>query len=132
MNSNNTKYMPDGYHMVTPYLIVQGAERLIAFLKEAFGAEERERNLDSDGGIVHAAVQIGDSVVELADAGGRWSPMPGAIHLFVTDTDEVYRRALQAGATSLSEPADMDYGERSGGVKDPCGNYWFIATYQGD
>jgi PhnB protein len=68
----------------------------------------------------------------MGEAGGERQPMPSAIYLYVNDTDTIYKRALQAGATSLMEPADQFYGDRSAGVKDPSGNYWWIATHQED
>ena len=123
------KPIPEGYHTVTPYLTVQGAAKLVDFLKQAFGAEEIFRTTGPDGTIRHAEVRIGDSVVMMAEPRGEWKPMPGAIYLYVNDTDAAYKRALQAGATSLMEPADQFYGDRSAGVKDPVGNHWWIATH---
>jgi PhnB protein len=120
--------IPAGFHTVTPYLIVRGAERLIEFLKQAFGAEEIYRSTQPDGRIGHTELRIGDSMVELAEGNDQWQPMPCALHLYVPDTDATYRRALEAGATSLFEPADTFYGDRSGGVADPSGNQWYIAT----
>jgi uncharacterized glyoxalase superfamily protein PhnB len=122
------KPIPDGYHTVTPYLIVQGATQLIDFLKEAFEATELSRTTRPDGAIANAEVRIGDSIVETGDARDEWPPTPAAIHLYVNDTDATYRQALKAGARSLCEPEDMPYGERSAGVKDPAGNQWFIST----
>ncbi|MER3435016.1 MAG: glyoxalase [Leptolyngbya sp. ERB_1_1] len=122
-------FIPDGFHTVTPYLTVQGANQLLEFVKTAFDAEEVLCMKQSDGTIRHAAVRIGDSMVELAEARREWTPMPGAIHLYVSDTDAVYERSLQAGATSLQEPTEMDYGERGAAVKDPVGNHWYIATH---
>jgi PhnB protein len=126
------KPIPDGYHTVTPYLTVQGVSKLIDFLKQAFEAREIERMTQPDGTIMHAEVRIGDSVVMMGEARDQWKPVPGAIYLYVNDTDAVYKRALRAGATSLMEPADQFYGDRSAGVKDPSGNYWWIATHQED
>ena len=126
------KPVPDGYHTVTPYLIVQGAARLIDFLKEAFGATEAERMAVPDGAIQHAEVRIGDSVIMLADAGGEWQASPATIHLYLEDADAAYRRALGAGAVSVREPADQFYGDRSAGVKDPLGNFWWLATHVED
>jgi uncharacterized glyoxalase superfamily protein PhnB len=103
----SVKPIPDGYHTVTPYLTVQGAGRLIDFVTQAFGATETYRLMRPDGTVGHAEVKIGDSMVMLADAGGEWEAMPGAISLYVGDTDATYERALQAGATSLMEPADQ-------------------------
>lgn len=126
------KPIPEGYHTVTPYLTIQGAAKLIEFLKQAFEARETERITQPDGTIGHAEVRIGDSVVMMADAGGERQPMPSGIYLYVNDTDAVYKRALQAGATSLMEPADQFYGDRSAGVKDPVGNHWWVATHKED
>ncbi len=126
------KPIPDGYHTVTPYLIVEGADELLEFAKEAFGAEETVRMPKPDGSVAHAEVRIGDSVVMLGDAGEPWPPMPAAIHLYVDDCDTAYRRALEAGATSVQEPADQFYGDRSAGVRDPVGNVWWLATHVED
>jgi PhnB protein len=126
------KPIPDGYHSVTPYLVVQGAGKLIDFLTQAFDAQELFRMPRPDGNIAHAEVRIGDSIVMMGEAMGELKPMPSSIYLYVNDTDAVYKRALQAGATSMMEPADQFYGDRRGGVKDPVGNIWWIATHQED
>lgn len=124
--------IPPGFHTVTPYLIVQGAERLIEFLKQAFGAEEIFRTNQPDGTVGHTQMQISDSMIELAEGNERWKALPCALHLYVPDTDATYRRAMAAGATSLIEPEDAFYGDRTAGVADPSGNQWFIATRQED
>ncbi len=125
--------IPEGYHNVTPYLMVRGADRLIEFLKQAFGAEERgERFRRPDGTIMHAEVKIGDSVVMLGEANEQFPAQPTALCLYVTDTDTTYRRAMDAGGTSLREPEDQFYGDRSAGVADPSGNTWWIATHVED
>lgn len=126
------KPIPDGYHTVTPYLIVEGAEKLLDFLKQAFDAEEKVRMPKPDGSIAHAEARIGDSVVMMGDAGEQWSPMPAAIHLYVKDCDATYQRALEAGATSLQEPANQFYGDRMAGVRDLVGNMWWISTHVED
>ena len=126
------KSIPEGYHSVTPYLTVQGAATLLDFLKQAFAATEIHCMTRPDGTVGHAEVRIGDSVVMLAEAKGEWQPRPGALYLYVNDTDAAYQRALQAGATSLMEPADQFYGDRNAGVKDPVGNHWWIATHKED
>ncbi len=120
--------VPEGYPTVTPYLIVDGAAKLIDFLQRAFGAAARECHKMEDGKIMHAEATIGDSTVMLGDATGEWKAMPSVLHLYVPDADAVYRKALAAGATSVREPADQFYGDRSGGVKDPLGNLWWIST----
>ena len=122
-------FKPQGYSTVTPYFIVMGADRFIEFLKNAFDAEELERYTRPDGSIQHAALRIGDSIVEVGGGTNKdFPPMKNAIHLFVQDADKVYNRAIEAGAHCLYEPQDHDYGERSGGVEDPFGNQWYIAT----
>ncbi len=122
-------HVPEGLRTVTPYLHPRGAARMIGFLKQAFGAEEAARAESPDGTIVHAKVRIGDSILEMGEAHGPYQPMPCAIHLYVSDTDAVYQRALRAGASSIEEPVDKPYGDRSAGVADPFGNQWFIATH---
>ena len=129
---SQVKPIPDGYHTVTPVLMVNDAAKLIDFLKQAFGARERERYADPDGKILHAEVTLGDSIVQLSDATGEWKPVQVPLLLYVTDTDATYRRALKAGATSLREPMDAFYGDRTAGVKDSFGNSWWIATHQED
>jgi uncharacterized glyoxalase superfamily protein PhnB len=126
------KTIPDGYHSITPYLIVEGAAKLSEFLKQAFGAIEMYRLMRPDGKIWHAEVKIGDSVVMMSDACEEMKPMPTTIHLYVDDMDATYKNALQAGARSVTEPADQFYGDRSAGVADPVGNYWWIATHKED
>ena len=130
--TTRAKAVPEGHHTVTPYLVVEGVARLIDFLKQAFGAEEKLRMPRPDGTVMHAEVRIGDSTVMMGEPMGEWTPMPGMLHLYVDDTDSMYRRALQAGATSLSEPADQFYGDRTAGVQDPSGNRWWIATHMED
>jgi uncharacterized glyoxalase superfamily protein PhnB len=132
MTAGRVRTIPEGYHSVTPYLIVEGASRLIDFMKQAFGAHEIERMAMPDGTIRHAEVKVGDSMIMMGEAGGEWKAMPFSLYLYVDDADAVYRRALQAGATSLMEPADQFYGDRNAGVKDPSGNLWWIATHKED
>jgi PhnB protein len=130
--TDRVKAIPDGYHTVTPILMVEGAAKLIDFLKRAFGAEEKDRFTDPNGKIAHAEITIGDSIVQLNDADGEWKPIQVPLLLYVTDTDVAYQRALKAGATSVREPADQFYGDRTGGVKDAFGNTWWIATHMED
>ena len=125
----NTNPIPKGYHTVTPYMTLKNASQAIEFYKKAFGAVEVMRMPGPDGTIGHAEVRLGDSVVMLAEARGEWQPRPGALYLYVHDTDAAYQRALQAGATSLMEPADQFYGDRAAKVKDPFGYNWHIHTH---
>jgi uncharacterized glyoxalase superfamily protein PhnB len=128
----DVKPIPDGYHTLTPYLTVHGAARLIDFLKQAFDAKEHSRTARPDGTVAHADLQIGDSRLMVSEATETWKAMPGSIYLYVPDTDATYRRAIEAGATSLMEPADQFYGDRNAGVRDACGNSWWIATHVED
>jgi uncharacterized glyoxalase superfamily protein PhnB len=123
-------YIREGLRSITPYLVVEDAARLLAFLEQAFDARELLRLKRPDGTIQHAEVRIGDSVVELGQAQPPWKPMPAAIHLYVEDADAVYERASRAGARTLVAPTDMPYGDREADVKDPAGNNWYIGTHR--
>jgi len=123
------KAKPDGYHSVSPYLVVDGAARLIDFLAQTFDAAEVERFTAPGNRVGHAEVRIGDSVVMLGDAHGEHKAMQAMLYVYVDDVDASYQRALAAGGTSVQAPTDHFYGDRSGGVKDPCGNVWYIATH---
>src|SRR2546422_745300 len=125
------KPVPDGYHSITPYLVLNGAAKVIDFLKEAFAAQEVMRMPGPNGTIGHAEIKIGDSMM-MADAGGPYPARPGNLLLYVPNVDEIYRRALKAGGTSEREPADQFYGDRSAGVIDAAGNRWWIATHVED
>jgi len=123
------KPVPDGYHTVTPYLVVEDAGKLIEFLTAAFGAKVRSSHKRPDGKVAHAEVGIGDSIIMLGSAQGDAKPMTTALYMYVADCDALYGRALAAGGISIGEPKDQFYGDRHGGVKDPCGNIWWIATH---
>ena len=124
-----TGHMPEGLRTVTPFLHPRGADRMIDFLKEAFGAEEESRAQSPDGVIHHATVRIGDSMIEMGEAHGQWQPMPTTFFMYVDDVDSLYRRAVASGAASQGEPADQPYGDRVAGVTDPFDNLWYIATH---
>lgn len=124
--------IPKGYRTVTPWIIARGVARLIDFLKEAFGAEEYGRVYNEDGTIGHAEVRMGDSVVMLFDAKEEWPDTPSLLRLYVEDGDAVYRRALEAGGTSVTsvtEVTELFFGDRVGRVRDPWGNIWWIQTH---
>ena len=129
------KAIPDQYHSVQPYLLVEDAAGLIEFIRATFGAEEALRMPQPDGRIGHAEMRIGDSIVMLAEAStaeGSGEPMPATVMTYVEDADATFQRALEAGATSLREPADQFYGDRSAGVVDPFGNRWWFHTHVED
>jgi uncharacterized glyoxalase superfamily protein PhnB len=122
------QFRPEGFHTVNPYLLVEGADRVLDFLIAAFGAVPvGERFRGPDGKVMHAAVRIGDSMVEVSDAPGE--AMPGSLHMYIEDTDATYRRAMAAGGKALREPLTTFYGDRSAAIVDPGGNSWWIATH---
>ena len=134
------KPMPDGYHTLTPYIVVDGAADAIAFYQKAFGAEEIYRMPAPGGKVMHAEIQIGDSRLMLSDAipemGGR-SPKtlggsPASILVYVPDVDAAFARAVEAGATAEMPVANMFWGDRYGKVKDPFGHVWQLATHVED
>jgi len=126
------KYIPEGHHTVSPYLVVPGVAQLIEFTKQVFGATEVYASKRPDGTVQHAEVRIGDSIVMMGEGGPGGKHFPGMLHLYVEDADAVYQRAIQAGAKSVREPADQPYGDRSGGVEDAFGNQWWISTHVKD
>ncbi len=138
--SGNVKPIPEGYHSVTPYLIVKGAAKAIEFYKQAFGANEILRMGQPDGRVGHAEIQIGNSRIMLADefpeldARGPESlgGTPVMIHLYVEDVDAMAKQALAAGAKELRPVKDQFYGDRSGMFADPFGHKWNISTHKED
>jgi uncharacterized glyoxalase superfamily protein PhnB len=128
----SVKPIRDGFHTVTPYLIVQNAPRLIEFLSTAFDGKLILRKDRPDGSVMHAEIRIGNSMLMVAECTADYPAMPVAIYLSVLDCDAVYARAMAAGGKSISEIADMPYGERQGGIKDPSGNIWWVATHIAD
>jgi PhnB protein len=125
-------YKPRGLFNVNPYLHPRRAEPLISFLKRAFRAEEIAKYASPDGVVHHAVVKVGDSILEMGEAHGKYEPMEAMFYLYVPNMEAVYRQALAAGATSFQEPTDQPYGDRNAGVKDAFGNKWYIATHVKD
>ncbi len=125
------KPIPDGFHSVTPFLNVKRAAELIGFLEDAFAAEEVMRMPGPGGVVMHAEVNIGDSRLMLAEA-TQTAPSSSSFYLYVKDVDELYRRAIAAGAISHTEPTDQFWGDRMATVKDLFGNTWSIATHKED
>lgn len=125
-------WKPEGYPTVSPYLIVEGAERVIDFMKDVLGAKELRRYDTPDGSIMHAEARIEDSVVMIGEAGGDWTSQPASLHVYVDDVDAVYGRALATGAESVEEPRHEEGDpDRRAGVRDPAGNVWWLATQVG-
>jgi PhnB protein len=138
--TNPVKPIPEGYHSATPYLIVKDAARAIEFYKRAFGATELLRMAAPGGKIGHAEIKIGDSPIMLADEVpdmGALSPeslggTPVSILLYVEDVDAVFNQAIAAGAKVQRPVKDQFYGDRTGGVTDPFGHIWYVATHKED
>jgi len=132
--------IPEGYHSVTPYIVVEGAARAIEFYKQAFGATEVFSMDGPDGRVAHAEIKIGDSHVMLGDEspemGARgpqsYGGSPVSLMLYVEDVDATVGRASEAGATLKRPVADQLYGDRTGGVTDPFGHFWYVATHVED
>ena len=128
MPTTTVSFIREGFHTLTPYMVVKGAPEVLEFARLAFGAQEMIRVTRADGNIMHAEFRVGDSMIEIGEASEQFPPLPATVHLKVDDVDAVYERALQAGGTSLYPPTDQDYGERDCGVKDPGGNHWYIGS----
>lgn len=128
----NVPIKPQGYSTVSVYIVAQGAQAVIDFLKSSFDAILLRRFDTPDGKIMHAEVRIDDSVIMIADAGGTYPPFPSWLHVYVDDVDKTYQRALAAGGLSVQEPVRKEGDpDKRGGVKDPAGNTWWIATQLG-
>jgi uncharacterized glyoxalase superfamily protein PhnB len=126
----STRAVPKGYHTVTPFLMVNDARGLIEFIEKALNGEMTSVMKTDDGKIMHATVQIGDSIVMIADVmPGMNQVMPACLYLYVDDVDAMYRQAINARATSIREPVDEFYGDRSAGVRDEWNNQWWLATH---
>jgi PhnB protein len=126
------KTVPEGYHSVNSFLIVEGAEKLIQFLKQTFDGKVEESVKGADGRIAHAELTVGDSIIMMADATPKYGATSVHLYVYLQNVDLTYKRALEAGASSVQEPANQFYGDRTAGVKDPTGNYWWIAQHVED
>ena len=124
----STIFKPQDYSTVSPYPIVDGANAAIGFLETVFGAVALRRFANEAGKLLHSEVRLDDTVLMIADSGEGWPAVPSHVHVYVNDVDATYRRALQAGATSVQEPVKKDDADKRGGVKDATGTTWWIAT----
>jgi len=125
-------WKPPSYTSVAPYLITRNAAHVIDFLREALGAVPLRRFDMPDGSVMHAEVRIDDTVVMLGDAGGDWPPVPSHVHVYVRDVDASYALALKVGGVVVQAPSQREGDpDRRGGVKDPGGNTWWLATQVG-
>ena len=124
----DTYFKPRDYSTVSPYLIVNGATRTIEFLVNVFDAINLRQIPDSSGKLIHAEVRIGDTVIMMSDGGEGWPPIPSHVHVYVTNVDDTYKRALKSGATSVQEPIKKEDENKGGAVKDAGGTTWWIST----
>jgi len=124
-------YQAAGYPTVSAYLMVDNAQRVVDFVTQVLGGEVIMRMNRDDGSLRHGSLRIGDSVIMLADATKDFPAFPVWLHVYVPDVDATYRRALESGAESSQEPSEQGDGDRRGGVTDPAGNTWWIATHVG-
>jgi PhnB protein len=120
--------VPPGYHTVTPWIIVGGAAQMVAFIERVFGGKEKEgsRMLNPDGTIGHVEVQLGDAAVMLFDRKDDWIPTPAFLRIYVEDAAATFTRAKDAGATVVTEPTPLFFGEKTGRLRDPWGNLWWV------
>jgi PhnB protein len=121
-------YIPEGFHTVTPFLMVDGADELIEFMTKGFGGQKIYEMRGEDKKITHASVKIGNSIIMLGDTMGDMKPEGAMLYLYVEDVNSVFKKAVEAKAESVKEPEDQFYGDRAGCVKDKWGNTWWIAT----
>ncbi len=124
-----TNYVPQGFSTVTPFLMVENANKLLEFMKQALDAKEQYALRHDDGTLWHAQMKVGDAMIMVGDTMKQGPVMPAAIYLYVPDADAAYKKAIEAGAEKVSEPDDQFYGDRVGGVKDAFGNMWWFSTH---
>ena len=127
MKSKSMNPAPDGYSTVCPFLTVESVEKQMSFLQTVFNADIVEMLKQKDGIVQHGEARIGDTLIMMARAQDAWPATQSANYIFVDNADDVYRKAIQQGASVILEPEDRFYGYREGGVKDPHGNTWWIA-----
>lgn len=124
--------IPEGYHTITPYLVVDDLARQVEFVEKAFGGRTYEAMTDANGKLRHAEAQVGDSRVMMGQSREGHAARGAMLYLYVENTDATYRAAIAAGGKSLLEPMNQFYGDRNAGVEDPNGNQWWIATHVED
>jgi PhnB protein len=124
--SSEVQPVPEGYATVAPWIATPDTAREIEFLTAAFDGEELGRVHNEDGSIGHAEVRIGDFIVLLFDTKPSWPPTPALLRLYTKNVDEVFEKALRAGATSVTELFDAPWGDRGGRIRDPLGNIWWL------
>jgi uncharacterized glyoxalase superfamily protein PhnB len=128
-NSKSVRAVPDGFHTVTPYLIVDGAAALIEFIRSAFDGRLTFITKTEENRVMHATMTIGDSTIMISDTMEGMEAKVAMLYLYLENVDNVFKKAIDAKATSLREPKDEFYGDRAGCVQDKWGNVWWISTH---
>ena len=126
------KARPEGYQSVIPYIVVKNVSGLLEFIESVFDGKVEEKMEGPNGSVMHAQARIGDSVIMMGEPREEDQKMPAMMYLYVDDVNKTYNKAIKAGATSLMEPENKFYGDRSGGVQDAQGNKWWLATHVED
>ncbi|RAW00836.1 VOC family protein [Pseudochryseolinea flava] len=127
--SKSVRPIPEGFTTVTPFLMLDDAPRFLEFAKNAFGAEITYDLRDDHGEIIHSTIKIGNAQIMIADTMGAMKAQASMLYLYVNDVDAAYKKAVQAKAKPMDEPADQFYGDRAGAVSDEWGNIWWFATH---
>ena len=130
--NKSVRAVPEGYHTVTPYLVVDNAEKLLEFMTNAFDGKLLSITRGENQRVMHATVKIGDSIIMVSDTMEGMQPQIGMLYLYLEEVDKVYEKAIAAKATSLHEPTNEFYGDRAAAVKDAWGNVWWMATHVED
>jgi PhnB protein len=128
-SSKSVRAVPEGFHTVTAYLIVDGAAKLIEFINQAFDGKTTFITKMENDRVMHATVQVGNSLIMISDTMEGMEPQTAMLYLYLDDADATFKKAIAAKATALQEPRDEFYGDRAGAVKDAFGNIWWIATH---
>jgi PhnB protein len=125
--SKNMNYLPKDHNHVSPYLIVKNGEPLVQFIKDVFQADETLRFMNNDGGIIHVELKIKDSVIMIGEGGDQFETTNSLLHVYVEDVDSIYKKALECGGISITEPLDQPFGDRNATFKHPEGITWTVA-----
>lgn len=132
MNETKVKPIPEGYHTITPYLVVENALGLVEFIEKAFNGKVTYMMKSGDGKLQHGDMLIGNSHIMISEGTGEYPPKNAMLLLYVDDVDAMYNKAIEAGGKSLREPTNEYYGDRSSGLIDDWGNQWWLATHVED
>src|ERR1043165_38981 len=125
----SVNYIPKGYHTVTPYLVTKNAAKLVDYIVKAFNGTVKSQHATPDGVVMHAEVEVGDSMIMIGEASEKWGSSAAMLYLYIPDVDATYKQAIAAGGKSLREPTNEFYGDRGAGVQDEFGNQWWMATH---